>query len=200
LCYLGLALVGFLGLLKRPRALLGLFLALILICVVSLTAGWNLELRIVDRLLGSPLLWVRILPLFTAGIVFAVWKPRIPLNDRLAAVALAALVLGAVLPYGLLVAMPTAGAYLLFWLGHSTLVRLHNFGRYGDFSYGTYVYAFPIQQLLVRWHGGAMNPYLLFALATPAAVAAGVISWYAVERHFLKPRGRGEKQKPAVTC
>jgi len=54
--------------------------------------------------------------------------------------------------------------------------------RYGDFSYGLYLYAFPMQQLAVLLSGNEHTPYanMAFALATAGMLA--VFSWHYVER------------------
>jgi peptidoglycan/LPS O-acetylase OafA/YrhL len=60
-----------------------------------------------------------------------------------------------------------------------------NLGRYGDFSYGVYLYAFPIEQLIVMTAGGHMATLRLSALATPISVIVGALSWFLVERPFV---------------
>jgi peptidoglycan/LPS O-acetylase OafA/YrhL len=80
---------------------------------------------------------------------------------------------------------PVVGAYLVFWFGYHPRLQLHNFARFGDFSYGTYLYAFPIQQLLVQQAGGSLNPYLLFIVAAPLSLVAAFGSWHGVEKWFL---------------
>jgi peptidoglycan/LPS O-acetylase OafA/YrhL len=92
------------------------------------------------------------------------------------------------------VMFPVCGAYLVLWAAFHPLFRLHGFSKYGDFSYGMYLYAFPIQQLLVMHNSGSMNPYALFALAWPLSILAGMLSWYVVERPFLR-RARSMKNK-----
>jgi peptidoglycan/LPS O-acetylase OafA/YrhL len=88
-------------------------------------------------------------------------------------------------PFGLTALMPIAGSYLLFAAAFSPALRVHGWARPGDFSYGIYLYAFPIQQLIVQ-RLGAIHPLALFALATPAAVLFGAASWHGVERWFLR--------------
>jgi peptidoglycan/LPS O-acetylase OafA/YrhL len=59
------------------------------------------------------------------------------------------------------------------------------FGKYGDFSYGVYVYSFPVQQLV--WHYTKTASELkLFALSYAVSVALGVVSWHLVESRFIK--------------
>jgi len=94
--------------------------------------------------------------------------------------------------------LPTAGVYALFYLSyHPMLQRLPTLG--GDPSYGTYLYGFPIQQLIVqRCAGAAGNPLLLAALAMPLSLVAGFASWYLVEKHFLALKPGGRNHDPIV--
>jgi peptidoglycan/LPS O-acetylase OafA/YrhL len=57
--------------------------------------------------------------------------------------------------------------------------------RLGDPSYGMYIYAFPIQQLIVLGLPGVSAP-LLAAAAVPAAAAAGYASWHLIEARCLR--------------
>lgn len=81
--------------------------------------------------------------------------------------------------------MLTAGAYCLFWLATSFPNPLRRVGIQGDFSYGTYVYAFPVQQCLVYFAGGSMPPGINIALAIPLSISLGALSWHLVEKRAL---------------
>jgi peptidoglycan/LPS O-acetylase OafA/YrhL len=65
---------------------------------------------------------------------------------------------------------------------------LHGWARFGDFSYGTYLYAFPIQQLIVHGIGHSLPAGELFMLATPPTLLCAVLSWHGVEKWFLPAR------------
>jgi peptidoglycan/LPS O-acetylase OafA/YrhL len=54
----------------------------------------------------------------------------------------------------------------------------------GDPSYGIYIYAYPIQQLLVFMHL-AHNGWILFAEASLLSIALGYLSWHLVESRAL---------------
>lgn len=61
-----------------------------------------------------------------------------------------------------------------------------DYSRYtGDISYGTYIYAFPIQQILVN-NFGVHDPVLLITLSLPIVCFFGWLSWQLVERQFLR--------------
>jgi peptidoglycan/LPS O-acetylase OafA/YrhL len=59
------------------------------------------------------------------------------------------------------------------------------FGKFGDFSYGTYILHFPILQLFLSqgwWHGQA----LYFMTAVSIVTACGAVAmWYLVERRWI---------------
>jgi peptidoglycan/LPS O-acetylase OafA/YrhL len=59
--------------------------------------------------------------------------------------------------------------------------------RYGDFSYGTYVLHFPIIQTFVAVGLFARFPWTALGLVFLCVSMASVISWFGVERHFLRP-------------
>ena len=59
------------------------------------------------------------------------------------------------------------------------------FGRYGDFSYGIYVYAFVVQQVVGELTH-TRSSWEMFILAFPATVLLGVMSWRFVEEPCLR--------------
>jgi len=58
------------------------------------------------------------------------------------------------------------------------------YNRLGDYSYGTYIYAFPIQQSLV--HFFAFSPLPLALTSSAVTIAVAVASWHFVELPFSK--------------
>jgi peptidoglycan/LPS O-acetylase OafA/YrhL len=70
-------------------------------------------------------------------------------------------------------------AMITVWFGCSSFVtRLPKLR--GDYSYGVYIYSFPIQQLIVSIWPSA-GPYEVFAAATLAVMPCAILSWYFVE-------------------
>jgi peptidoglycan/LPS O-acetylase OafA/YrhL len=192
-CYIAIAILGVGGLLRRRGRLFILFCAslgllTITSCLVGLCRRDILNLPVI---LDHPIFWDKVLlrgplvPAYLAGVIFYLYRDRIPHSVLLAGLSVCILGFSCAVPGSWQLCFPLAGTYLLFWLAFHARVTLHRFGRFGDFSYGTYLYAFPIQQLLVQHHGGEMNPYSLFVIATPLSVLAAVASWHCVEKWFL---------------
>ena len=197
-CYLGVALLASIGLLRRRLFILALFSGALVLSILFKVRGWILGGKLLGVLLGSPQLWARLLPLYLAGVVFYLYRDRIPLRGALAALSAIALLAACWLPQGWTALYPLAGTYLLFWFAFTPAITLHNFGRFGDFSYGAYLYAFPVEQLLMKAFGAPVRPLVLFLCATPLTLLVAALSWYGVERRFLQPARRKETLVHAI--
>jgi peptidoglycan/LPS O-acetylase OafA/YrhL len=80
---------------------------------------------------------------------------------------------------------PVALALIIFYIAYS-FSFLNNFGRYGDFSYGIYIFHFPVIQLFV-YYGIYKNypAWLSVSLTLLISVLLGVLSWNFIEKKFL---------------
>jgi len=184
-CYIGILLLGVIGMLRRRWLIAAIFAAVIAWHLYLSITGWIPGGKILGLIFGFPLFWAIVLPFFLAGSLFHLFGGKALLRKPVMIAALAILVASNFIPNGLIVTLPTCGAYLLLSLAYLPLLRPLNLGRFGDFSYGTYLYAFPIQQLIVKYGGGTMAPLKLFLLAAPLSVGVGALSWHLIERHFL---------------
>jgi peptidoglycan/LPS O-acetylase OafA/YrhL len=64
--------------------------------------------------------------------------------------------------------------------------------RFGDLSYGLYIYGWPVEQAVMWLYGGHAAWWQVFLIAVPATAALAFLSWHLVERPILrlKPGGR----------
>ena len=194
-CYIGIAGLLALGTLRNRTVMLIIFLASVGVSIVSQWRAWAFGGKFLGVLFGSPEFWARLLPLYLAGVVFYLFRERIQLSARGALIACAALVWAARFTLGWTALFPFAGTYVVFYIAFAQWLPLQRFGRFGDFSYGTYLYAFPIEQLVMQAFGHRVAPFLLFACATPLTLLVAVASWYGVERRFL---GRSRRKETIV--
>lgn len=79
--------------------------------------------------------------------------------------------------------------YLVLICAFHPLLRLPTLDRWGDISYGVYIYAFPVQQLIAHFLSGIM-PMQMLALALPTTCMLAIMSWYFIEQPALKMKGR----------
>lgn len=201
-CYIGLAALGVAGFLHRRHFVLLAFSLMILYFLVSGAIVWVgvpprthwihfFDTHIYVQLRGLPVC-------FIAGTVFYLYRERIPHSNIWAIVAVLVLAVCCFIPFTWALCFPLAGTYLIFWFAFHPGVHIHHFAQYGDFSYGTYLYAFTVQQLIVQALGRTVRPFTLFLLATPLSLAMGILSWYGVERWFLGARRRHGADAPIL--
>lgn len=88
----------------------------------------------------------------------------------------------------------TALFVLLPWLvirfGTSSTPILRRAGRFGDFSYGIYIYAYMMQQLTVSLIGMHRPYWLGLIVSATLTLAFAVVSWHLIERPALNLKSR----------
>jgi peptidoglycan/LPS O-acetylase OafA/YrhL len=138
---------------------------------------------------------------FLIGAFFFVNKRHIWLSPLVVAILLTATVAS----YGSSAFNPTCVlflAYLLIFAAFYPPLNLPSVDRYGDISYGIYLYSFPIQQTLIN-QLQLSSPWTLFFCSFPFVVACAIISWILVEKPMLAQKGKMSiligRYKPRLT-
>ncbi len=147
-------------------------------------AGWCLTAGLSLLHIGRLGLWPELGLYFGGGLAFYLWRDRVRMSPWIALACVGMLVATAMTGTGLRLALGSCGAYLVLYLAFLPS-RLAHFGRHGDFSYGIYIYAFPVQQAVTALVGGPMVWWWNAALAFPLILVLGVLSWHFVERVAL---------------
>lgn len=182
--YAALGFIGFVGVLGRQAltvlvfvvfVLLGLFITPVMDALVIPLLG-------IDLKTFYPLLLY-----FLAGTVFYVLRARIPLH----AVGLVGALVGLFLlkdwnyfSYASLLLLP----YVVFSLAFSKPLLSGSRVGFNDVSYGMYLYAFPVQQLLVFCLGSTLPVAVMVVLSILLTLPLALISWRWIERPALRLR------------
>lgn len=124
---------------------------------------------------------------FLAGSWLYFMRDRLPMDWRIAALVLA-VVCGCLLTNSGNLVLTLALPYLVVWFALTPLPVLQDWGRFGDFSYGIYLYGFPMQQLVIAWLGAGVGIAVLFPLAWTAALGCAVLSWHLVEARMIRQK------------
>jgi peptidoglycan/LPS O-acetylase OafA/YrhL len=127
--------------------------------------------------------------MFFSGAAYCVLKDHVFLNGRLFVFAVAGLLLATMNKPAFLVIYSLVIAYVVFYLAYVPRGAIRKFNQLGDYSYGTYLYAFPIQQSIVALIPGVTVVKLL-VLSTIATLVLAVCSWHLVEKNALALKGR----------
>lgn len=82
------------------------------------------------------------------------------------------------------------GTYVLFYFIYSNRLRLHRFARYGDLSYGIYLFGWPIQQLVILYFGDRMTHVATLFVSLPIILAMSFVSWHWIEKPALSLKNK----------
>ena len=197
-CYLAIAGLGIVGLLREKWAI-----SAIIVCCMAARAAFDIldkkpGLGIVGQIFGWPYLWVFILPCFLMGAFFFLLKHRIPRHPLVLISLVGLLLLLCRFPVGdkfqrvssqlifPMTSLPTALLVFRLQAALADRIKLRYAAAKGDFSYGTYLYAYPIQQMLIS---PFIFPFpLIVLLSMVLSLGAGFLSWHLVEKWFLPRR------------
>jgi peptidoglycan/LPS O-acetylase OafA/YrhL len=179
-CYLLVALLGSLGLVRRPMwlgttALLFLFMLNERLQHYFVWRGFVL-------FAGFPEFFFRFTPIFFLGGCFYLLKERIPFRPVLGILAATGFFL--LVPRARVseAAMVICGGYLLFYLGSKPFRKLQEL-KFPDISYGVYLYGWPVESLWIWYFHG--SPWTTFLGSTIICCGLGWLSWHFVERPAL---------------
>jgi peptidoglycan/LPS O-acetylase OafA/YrhL len=135
----------------------------------------------------SGFLWL--MPAFAAGMCLYFLRDSRGPRTALAVVAVAGVV--ATVVFGkLLLLFPLLGGYLTIYLATSPRIRLPRIGRFGDFSYGLYIYGWPAEALTVWLRGGHAPWYEVCAGGLVLGFALAFLSWHLIEKRALRLKPR----------
>ena len=138
----------------------------------------------------------RLVPLFLVGLLLYRFREKIPYRGEIA--ALAALVYIALSQFGSpeWLANPLFSAatapllgYVVVYLGLSPQLEFRILkGR--DYSYGVYLYGYPLQQTLIQLFPNVWTLATFFAASVAASLAMAAFSWNVIEKPILRLRRR----------
>lgn len=119
---------------------------------------------------------------FMIGVLAYLFADKIVLNRGFLLLSLAAFagfLWDSTMPVGVL-----GACYLCLYAGFADLRRFA-LAKHGDFSYGIYLYGYPIQQALVYFFPVLKNPWLLGMASLPVSIGFAMLSWRFIEKPVL---------------
>jgi peptidoglycan/LPS O-acetylase OafA/YrhL len=200
ICYIILVTLALAGMLRRRGWTLALTVGLwVTVAMITMDHRYDQRFNVDQNWILMNLLKFAVI--FLVGAVIYLYRERVPDSGWLA--------LGCLVVFTAALWLPTDGrlpayaftdsdllapliAYPLLWLGiHLPFQRV---GARNDYSYGVYIYAYPVTVLLSIW-GATRLGYPLFALVCAlATVPFAVASWWAVEKRALSLKRLGTSE------
>lgn len=133
----------------------------------------------------SPLIFFKFASYFLAGSIAYAGRKWIVLNFWLFVISVAILCLSITIHRGLVLTFCVFGTYATMYLAYAYYLNGHNIAHYGDFSYGVYLYAWPVQQVLAPY---SASPFVNFFLSLPIILIFAVCSWAFIEKPSLSKK------------
>ena len=197
-CYVVMSAMIWLGVIRSAWLTSALALGwLVLACLVH-WFEFRTGIAVVDK--GIAFLFLRfgssLIPFFLGGSALYLLKAHIPFDGRIAVGIIIGVLLATLLLDGrfwwdhpltqLLGMIPLV--YLTMYFGLLSLPKVPVFDR-GDYSYGVYLYHFPILQALQQVFDLKSGAVMFVAAIVPITVMA-MLSWHNIEKPILKFRKR----------
>lgn len=135
--------------------------------------------------------WGWMLSFFAVGMaLYKLRKTRI-FDFRIALAALA-LLAASIFAGGFILLFSLTGCYLALWLALNPRIPPLRAARWGDLSYGLYIYGWPAEQFVIWLKGGHAPWWQVFGGGLAIAGALAFASWHLIEGPALrlKPRPR----------
>lgn len=185
-CYIAIAVVGVAGLLNRRWPAPVVFtLFLVTAALISYPITTALPPTFLQMI-------ARFALVFAAGALLHQFQDMVPARWLFVGVSAATVVAaGLLVPnYRILAAIPLAYAVVVSGaLVHQKRLRLQT-----DLSYGVYIYAWPVQQLLVTCGLGFLHPFAFAVVAATFTLPLAALSWFLVEKRALALKSRFKRK------
>ena len=91
-------------------------------------------------------------------------------------------------PYSLFVVYKLTLAYVLFFIAYVPAGWIRHYNRPGDYSYGVYIYAFPVQQSVVALLPG-VSVLSMVLLSSVLTFVLACLSWHLLEKRMMGMKG-----------
>ena len=185
--YILVAILGYFGFLKKRILLLIITVFLALTSLISQTNLYAISLlniiyqnHYVTYLFSDNLSFTIY---FMIGVLFYLFRDKIKFDLKIFILLFVLLVLSFKTNYGILM-IYLAIPYILLYIAFAHIPYLNKVGKFGDFSYGLYIFAFPIQQCVEFFMPG-ISPSGMFLLSSLIVIPISILSYKLVESKAL---------------
>ena len=199
-CYAIIAILLFMGLLRKRYFMV----ALLGIAACAIFAYFELGFApIKEKIVWWWVLnpwnydrFIRLVFFFISGSLMYLFKEKVPYNKKLFIISIAGIVVAMIfgkIHLGLYLFLPYAVIYCCIGAKYAS------FQQYGDYSYGLYIFSFPIQQTILHYKADWTIPQFLI-LSSVASLIVAFFSWHVIEKPALglKKMFRAQKEKIVV--
>ena len=131
----------------------------------------------------------RLYSLFFIGTACYVFKDHLILSSRIFYLTLFVLLTSAINTEVFFVIYNITIFYVIFYIAYIPKGWIRGFNKYGDYSYGIYIYAWPVQQSAIAFIPG-VNVLELSLYSSIGTISLSYLSWHFIEKKALMYKGK----------
>lgn len=131
----------------------------------------------------------RLYSLFFIGTACYIFKDNVILSKRFFYTILFFLLISAIHTDIFFIVYNVTIFYVIFYIAYIPKGRIRKFNQYGDYSYGVYIYAWPVQQSVIALIPG-INVVELCFYSFVVTILLSYFSWHCIEKKALKLKGK----------
>lgn len=177
--YLAVLFLGMTRLLQKRQIMLGLFVVSLVLNYFNISISTNIYTIYIFY-------FVQLFTYFSFGMVAYLYRDHIPLRAGFFFLAVAMLIIASFRNGFSDILFVFMLGYIVLYIGYSPKVNISWPARFGDFSYGIYIFAFPVQQTVVYLFDGQMSAWSNFLISGVITYILAVLSWVFIEKRVLK--------------
>jgi peptidoglycan/LPS O-acetylase OafA/YrhL len=159
------------------------FIKIIFLCIAIIAISANIVNHFQPFIIDDK--FIRLFSLFFTGTAFYVWRNNIYLSLRIFFLLAIVLSLSIFEKELFFVIYSISIAYLIFYIAYVPAGIIRNFNKIGDYSYGIYIYAYPVQQSIVALMPNVSIPVMI-GLSFFFTLLLSFLSWHLIEKKALK--------------
>jgi peptidoglycan/LPS O-acetylase OafA/YrhL len=132
-----------------------------------------------------PVISIHLFSMFFVGVAFYVCRDNIYLSSKMFVLLLIPLSLSIFHKEIFFIIYCITLPYLIFYIAYVPKGRIRKFNNAGDYSYGIYIYAFPVQQSIATLIPNSSIPFMI-TLSFFITFLLAFLSWHLIEKKVLK--------------
>ena len=122
--------------------------------------------------------------MFFVGSSFYILRRHILMSQSLFVCFVSTLIVSASTGYGFRFVYVVTIAYIVLYIAYIPSGWIRSYNKMGDYSYGVYIYAFPIQQSIAASIHDVSVPVMVL-ISTSITFTLAIISWHIIEMNAL---------------
>lgn len=140
---------------------------------------------------------LQLFTMFFSGAACYFWRDQLKLSTKWFAIALLLMTAATANKSIFFITYSIFWFYIVLYLAYIPSGHIREFNRLGDYSYGIYIYAWPIQQSIAALTD-RISVFQMIILSFGISLTFAIASWHIVEKPSLRMRYKKKNGTPVI--